>query len=768
MKLDKLRLFYHHLKTDLDAEVTEASLYYYFENKWHELDSELSCDSVKVYLNRAKSEPIAYHATNNLDAWFYFSPSDCIVRLVFPKSPQKATRTRYRNRLEKFEENATNAYKVSHNPLTHLLAKDAFREELTKAISDVASHDTHSDETQENGIARALVVMALDIDHFKQINDTWGHLYGDQVLKTFGFRLEKCAETIRSQGVGKPDIFLGHPSGEEFLILITANALRDQFVEWANEFRKKISDEVLPTEKEWEWLSNSDNISVLSPPPLQDRGTSVSIGVAIYKIVSSSDSVSTLISGLLDRADTALYRAKAAGRNQVIFYDEILSSCGRVIEQDKNNHVVALDIGANVGVSVGQEFKVFSPTFTGKTKFLVNDGRTTRTLGLYPRVEAARIVVFNTQPEISFAFIAGETNSEILLEEGSHLEAIPAGSIGHLLSSTSKYFPASPNTRERSSSIDPQEYVKKTATENNGPFAIVVRFTNEAEYLRKYGTVALNMALAQLYRDAQLKFHTAVVIEVLDRGSICVVGNKTSYVESLVADFVEAMAAELPPELGVFAGVFCEADREASKEDGHSMLDSCNAVEFARFAATDAGRSPTARLRHFSYNVAIKVLQALRDSRSFETAYADFERLCNLGVESARLFNLGGLIAGSLGLRQQALDHYASAILKDPSTLIYKSNFAAAAYAANEAEPALKILNPLPLSDIDQLIKTHPYGYVTYARLLARAKLTDSDFYDESRFIHVAKNALAITEYDNMPESEIIKVALDVVNGKQS
>jgi len=377
MKLNRLHTFYEQIKEELDSEGIDAHLYYFFDDKWRDLVSGSHCDDGKMStLERAKkNDPLPYHATNCLDAWFYFSIVDCTVRLVFPKTPKKATRNRYRDRLLKLHEIASNAYKVSHNPLTHLLAKDAFREQLARAISEVEKREPLSAEAQESGVARALAVMALDIDHFKQVNDTWGHLYGDQVLKTFGKRLERCAEGIRSRDIGNPLIFLGHPSGEEFLILIQANALREQFVEWANEFRKKVADEVLPTDEEWEWLLSSDNIAILTPPPLQDRATTVSVGVALHNSASTLESGAEAISDLLDRADTALYRAKAAGRNQVIFYDEILSTCGRVIEQDENTRVVALDIGSNVGVSVDQEFKVFSPTFSGKTKFMVHDGR---------------------------------------------------------------------------------------------------------------------------------------------------------------------------------------------------------------------------------------------------------------------------------------------------------------------------------------------------------------------------------------------------------
>ena len=393
MKLEGLRTFAAQLLAELTPELIRPSVFYFYAGKWHDLATEKNCtDADANALKLARKEDVAHHATSSPHAWFYLPQGDCAVRLTFPQSPQLATRRRSRERLLKIQAGASNAYRVSHNPLTHLLARDAFRQHLAAEIADVDSHAHPASEAQESGIARALAVLALDIDHFKQVNDTWGHLYGDQVLKTFGRRLEFCATSIRAAETGQPTIFVGHPSGEEFLVLMVANVVREQFVDWANEFRKSISEEVLPTDREWQWLATTDNLSALTPPPIQERATTVSVGIAVHNSAIKLDPGLEQASSLLDRADTALYRAKAAGRNQTIAYDEILATCGRVLEHYKASGVVALDIGSNVGVAIGQEFKAFSPTFSGKTKFLMNDGRTKRTLGVYPRVEAARLV----------------------------------------------------------------------------------------------------------------------------------------------------------------------------------------------------------------------------------------------------------------------------------------------------------------------------------------------------------------------------------------
>jgi len=750
MKLERLRTLQSHLEADLVSENISSSVYYFFEERWRSLDSAKPLDDGTTHaLQRAKSEQIAYHAPSSLRAWYYFESSDCAIVLSFTNSPQLETRRRFRQRLDKVQEGATNAYKVSHHSLTHLLARDAFHEALDAAIAELGNEAPTSPEAQESGLPRTLGVMALDIDHFKQVNDTWGHLYGDQVLKTFGIRLERTATSITSTGIGKPRVFLGHPSGEEFLVLITANATRKQFADWANQFRAAIAEDVLPTDKEWSWLISQGSLGALIPPPLQDRTLTTSVGVALHTTLVPLESGGEPAASILDRADTALYRAKAAGRNQATFFDEILSSCGRVLEQDKTTRVVAIDIGSNVGVLVGQEFRAFPSTFSGRTKFTVNDGRTTRTLGVYPRVESARLVVFNAQPEISFAFIASPEDQIVNIEAGSHLEAIPVGSIGHLLATTSKYFPVANEQFGGGGLPNLQAFIKTSASGAVKPFAVVVRFTHEAEYLRKYGTATLNLALAKLYRAAQATFHAAKAVEVIDRGSICIAGPKAAYKESMVVEFINDLAAELP-ELGVYAGAFCEDDYKTSTTKlAEIALNPEHAVEFASFAASDYGRAADSRVRHFSTNTAVAVLTALREARSFETAYADFQRLQSLGVETPALLNLAGLTAGSLGKRKEAAEHYASAMTKAPSVLIYKSNFAVACNRLGDVEPALKVMNAIPLAQIDSLQTVHPYGYVAYARLLASAKLTKSGAFSATRFEHVAEHALGLAEADD-------------------
>lgn len=760
MKIDKLTLLKKALVSEFSQQNIKCAIHFKNVEQWTELEGGIATSSIALGLEKAKNEPIAYHTTNSKTARYYLAEYDAVISLTSSKSPRIETRKKNRVTIEKIQEGASNAYRVSHHSLTHLLAKEAFRDSLKNLIGEINGTSPSDSETQEIEQPNILAVMALDIDYFKQVNDTWGHLYGDQVLKTFGRRLERCAQIIKENSP-LASIHLGHPSGEEFLICMTAHATKEQFSIWANKFRSCICDEVLPTDKEWSWLSTSDNLSALMPPPVTDRGISTSIGIVLHTSIALTDTTEDPTTRLLDLADTALYRAKAAGRNQVIFYDEILSSCGRVIEQDLKTGVIALDIGSNVGVNIGQEFKVYHPSFTGKRKFFINDGRTTRTLGLYPKVESGRIIVFNTQPEISFAYIDTLDNTKQELEIGSHLEAIPAGSIGHLLPNTSRYASYEADFLKSANINTLQEFITSHASSNDSPFAAVIRFTREAEYTKKYGTAALNKALASLYRGAQISFPHAATIVVLDSGSICIVGSNNSYSESALEGFMKGFTNEYPT-LEASAGVFCADDLLKAREINNIELSPLNAIELATFSASKLAAEKNSTVCHFSLTVAIRALEGSRRAQAFDVAYADFKRLIKLGVDAAPIYNIGGLSAGRIGLDQEALEHYKVAISKSPTKIVYKTNYAIITLKIGSIDQGLEMLSALTDQDIIKLEKLHPSGYFAYAHLLAKAKLSGSLFFDNKRFSKIALRAIAIPEAEHLKDSiKEIKTALE-------
>jgi len=126
-----------------------------------------------------------------------------------------------------------------------------------------------------------IALVMIDLDHFKTINDTYGHLTGDEVLREAASRLMEMM---------RPYDFAGRYGGEEFLVVLPScsphNGLRR-----AEEFRRVIADKLVPT--------------AIGPLSI-----TCSLGVAAYDSGMRPEE-------LIHQADEALYRAKRLGRNCV-------------------------------------------------------------------------------------------------------------------------------------------------------------------------------------------------------------------------------------------------------------------------------------------------------------------------------------------------------------------------------------------------------------------------------------------------------------------
>ena len=130
-----------------------------------------------------------------------------------------------------------------------------------------------------NSVRGELCIILLDIDHFKNINDTYGHIFGDFVLKELANLLKK--------NIRKDDIII-RMGGEEFLIILK----EVNNIENAKAVAEKLRKEV-------------ENYS------FKDKNITISLGVCCKRIDKDE------FNNLYDAADKALYRAKESGRNNV-------------------------------------------------------------------------------------------------------------------------------------------------------------------------------------------------------------------------------------------------------------------------------------------------------------------------------------------------------------------------------------------------------------------------------------------------------------------
>ncbi len=126
-----------------------------------------------------------------------------------------------------------------------------------------------------------LSLLMLDLDHFKKVNDTYGHLIGDLVLKKTA---ERCKKILRTSDL------LGRTGGEEFLILLPETTKENAY-QLAERLRKTINE------------------------PIEDEEVTLSVSTSIG--ISTLDKECTSLDSMIQKADNALYEAKEQGRNRI-------------------------------------------------------------------------------------------------------------------------------------------------------------------------------------------------------------------------------------------------------------------------------------------------------------------------------------------------------------------------------------------------------------------------------------------------------------------
>ena len=177
-----------------------------------------------------------------------------------------------------------------HDSLTSLPNRALFQDRLQQALAEARRHD------------RRVALLLLDLDHFKDINDTLGHTAGDRFLKEVAQRLDACvraSDTVARLG------------GDEFALILTELRQPEDAAVLARRAVRMVAEGM-----------RLDN---------QEIQTTASIGITIYP-TDSEDA-----DQLLRYADLALYRAKAEGRNTYRFYAAAMGAqveARRALERD--------------------------------------------------------------------------------------------------------------------------------------------------------------------------------------------------------------------------------------------------------------------------------------------------------------------------------------------------------------------------------------------------------------------------------------------------
>nr|WP_320190278.1 PAS domain S-box protein [uncultured Desulfobacter sp.] len=176
--------------------------------------------------------------------------------------------------------------------LVNLRLRESLREQSIRDRLTGLFNRRHMEEALNCELARArrrgasLVVIMIDVDHFKRFNDTYGHETGDEVLRKLGGFL---TSTVRMEDI--PCRY----GGEELMLILPECTMKDG-LNRAEEVRRGIEKDVMV-------VHNKERLQVTA-----------SLGVASFPLDGEN------MESLIAAADKALYRAKEAGRNKVVAY----------------------------------------------------------------------------------------------------------------------------------------------------------------------------------------------------------------------------------------------------------------------------------------------------------------------------------------------------------------------------------------------------------------------------------------------------------------
>ena len=181
-----------------------------------------------------------------------------------------------------------------------MLRAEAMRDGLTGVQNHVAIMETVKQEIDRSVRERTEIGVAIiDLDKFKSVNDTHGHLFGDEVLREV---VQRIKNNLRSYDT------IGRCGGDEFLIVMPDCSIAE-----AQVVAERIREVILQT------------------PVVADQkefSQSISIGIATTKDVTF-----TKPNELIQNADEALYAAKRAGRNRVVAYSPDLAQSAAEISE---------------------------------------------------------------------------------------------------------------------------------------------------------------------------------------------------------------------------------------------------------------------------------------------------------------------------------------------------------------------------------------------------------------------------------------------------
>lgn len=288
---------------------------------------------------------------------------------------------------------------VITDPLTGLFNRHCLHQALVREISGIVGSimpgagAMADDSLQGHSACFGLII--LDLDRFRQINENYGHNFGDKVLTLAAERLR--AACPKQTLVCRLD-------GDSFGVL------------WPQASRAKMSELAVNLGAELA------KVTARFTPLREDVGVSASIGHVNYpqdlqgaQFQKAPEEQAWLV---LEKAEKALNTAKAGGRSQIYSFRQILTQGGVVLEVMPMNRLV-INLGRSMDAHEGQRFLIWSRKFNGSETIVGTQGDVI--FGHYPPMYKAEVSLVEVQEEMSIAEVLVQSDPNWTVEKGDRL-----------------------------------------------------------------------------------------------------------------------------------------------------------------------------------------------------------------------------------------------------------------------------------------------------------------------------------------------------------
>jgi len=632
-------------------------------------DKGTDVEALLSELGRAKEKTIDDKLVISLEG-----AGGCLAGVVTPDEGAKLDLSEISSLLSFLMGNFLLREERDRDGLTGFLKKDAFRKRMLETATAVKKA---ASSRKSGGKKRspALSFFHLDLDHFKSVNDTLGHRFGDEVLRSF-------ARHVREFFTGKDyeGVLLARLGGEEFGVLVPYVTAKDAG-DLGEELRTYVDETQIPTSGELErYRQANPDFKALSIPNVT-ASVGISTGDSAVIIRTPEEGLSGELEQLYEQADVATYVAKKLGRNRIMAFERIRDEGGTVIDFDGRTGIVTIDLGSDMGVDVEDVFKVYDNRKFTDSEPVIQPG-SQKVIGYYPRIVLGEIEVILCQPQVSFAVRkTGETFSP---ETGFLLEWVPPSKRGKRTATDRRR-----KDRRKESLVSSRSQFDtrlREVQELEHFFMVLLFFDNLATIRDQRGTSTVK----ELYRSLAAELERITVPgEVVSTISGDLIGwlpaaTVVSKVEESIKDLKKRYAKQ---DKATFSAVIY--DSSVKGLDRSRSLEICQkGVDIARFK----GINQTIKL---DSEILLSKLYFYYEHEELDKVAQEFSQLASFGISEVKTLLYNAEALSYLGKQEEALEAAKQVLGKDAGNLKALEVAATAAFELGRNQEAVEAYEKL-------------------------------------------------------------------------